>query len=112
MKFIVAEKDGYGTDWAQVRYQSYALGRFDNEETAKDAAVRYISDRNVDNSLTKAEKRSHFECFMVTAKGVLLGIMDGEEWYLLDRKGKPVMDNRYFELEGKTEVAVRPLPGT
>lgn len=110
--YIVAEKDDFGTDWAQVRYDAYALGRFDDENKAKAAASKYITDRNVNNALTIAEKRANFECYMVTDKGIYLGLLDGKDWYLSDRKGKPVTDKKYFELEGKTEVAVRPLPGT
>jgi len=109
--FQVVEKDDYGTDWAAVRYNEKALTRFESEEEAVKAAFEYITDRNCNNALTKAEKRNAVECFMMTKEGCFLGILDKEPWYMLDRHNESV-DAKYYELEGRTQVAVRPLPGT
>ncbi len=108
----IVEKDDFGTDWALVRYQSYALDRFDTEEAAIQKAEEYITDRNCNNALTKSEKFSGSEVFMMTKKGCFLGVLDGEPWYLYDRKKEPVSDTKYFELQGKTQVTVRNVPGT
>ena len=40
-----------------------------------------------------------------------MGVLDKNDWYMLDRHGENVQKN-YYELEGKTEVAVRVMPGT
>ena len=53
MKWTVVEKDDFGTDWHQVRYKAYAMERFDSEEDALEAAKRYLTDVNCNNSLTK-----------------------------------------------------------
>ncbi len=111
-KYQVVEKDDFGTDWAPVRYYDKALTRFETEEEATTAAVDYITDRNCNNALTAAEKRNAVEAFMMTKKGAFLGKLDGKNWYMEDRHKEIVTDKRYFELEGKTEVAVRTLPGT
>jgi len=111
MSFQVVEKDDYGTDWALVRYNEQALERFDSEEEALKTAFDYITDRNCNNVLTKAEKRGATECFMMTKEGCFLGILDNDPWYMLDRNERSV-DEKYYELEGKTQVAIRPVPGT
>jgi hypothetical protein len=122
----VVEKDDFGTDWHQVRYNAYAMKRFDTEVEAIEGAGHYLTDVNCNNSLTAGEKKAGAEAFMlvkredgekVSASGedvtdCFMGILDGEEWYLTDRHGKPVTDPHYFELEGKIQVAVRPVPGT
>lgn len=114
----VVEKDDFGTDWHQVRYQAYAMERFDSQEDALTAAKRYLTDVNCNNSLTKEEKRAGAEAFMImkdandNPTGCFMGVLDGEDWMLTDRQGKAITDKSYFELEGKTEVAVRPVPGT
>ena len=123
--YQVVEKDDYGTDWAPARFGSRALTRFETEEEAEKEAIAYLTDRNCNNALTVDEKRNNIEAFMMTDEGCMLGILDGKSWYLtypkdiLDRdrtvkcaKGTNVMDKAWFELEGKTEVAVRTLPGT
>ena len=128
--FQVVEKDDFGTDWAPVRYNERALTRFETEKEAIDIAVEYVTDRNVNNALTSAEKLANFECFIMTEKGCFLGILDGKPWYLTHPKDVMGKDNngesivKYakgdavtskaddFRLEGKTEVAVRTLPGT
>lgn len=112
MKFQVVEKDDFGTDWALVRYNDKALSRFDTETEATSVASAYITDRNCNNALAKAEKKNAIEVFMMTDKGCYLGVLDGEDWYLTDRHNNVVKDTKYFELEGKTQVAVRPVPGT
>ena len=117
-KYQVIEKGGFGTDWELVRYDAYAMQRFDEEAEAIKAAKQYLTDVNCNNSLTKAEKMTGSEAFMIMKNAAgepescFMGNLDGEDWYLEDRKKKPVTDPRYFELEGKTEVAVRPVPGT
>lgn len=112
MTWQVVEKEDFGTDWHQVRYNAYALKRFDDHDEALEAASKYLTEVNCDNALTKAEKRQGFEAFMMTDKGCFLGILDGQDWYLTDKKGNAVVNKSYFELEGKTEVAVRQLPGS
>lgn len=117
-KFQVVEKDDFGTDWHQVRYNAYAMERFDTEEDAIKAAKQYLTDVNCNNSLTKEEKRAGAEAFMMMkdangeTTGCFMGVLDNEDWLLTDRHGKVVTDSKYFELEGKAEVAVRPVPGT
>lgn len=125
MSWQVVEKDGYGTDWAPVRYTDRALMKFASKDDAMKAATDYLNGRNCDNALTADEKRANIEAFMMTENGCFLGILDGKQWYLTyqkdirDRKtnevyakGSPVKDMKYFELEGKTEVMVRQAPGT
>lgn len=129
MAWQVVEKDSYGTDWAMVRYGANALVRFETEEAAMAEAKKYLTDRNSNNALTKTEKRSNIEAFMMTDEGCLLGVLDGQDWYLdypkdikikdnspdgyhILPKGSNVADEKYYELEGKTVVKVRPVPGT
>ncbi len=118
MKFQIVEKDDYGTDWHTVMYEAVAMGRFDTQEDALKAATGYLTQRNCNNPLTKDEKKNASEVFMMMkdasgeATGCFMGVLDQEDWYLTDRHGKPVTDPRYFELEGKTQVAVRPVRGT
>lgn len=112
MRYQVVEKESFATDWALVRDDTGRASRsFDDYDLAWSAARDYITDRNCNNALAKAEKRAAFECFIKTEKGIFLGILDGEEWYLLDRYGNHV-DEKYFELELKSQVMVRPVPGT
>lgn len=121
----VVEKDGYATDWALVRYNEQALSRFSTKEEAEKAAYAYLTDRNVNNALTKDEKLHNFECFMQTDEGCFLGILDGQPWYLTHpkdvvrkgdvkyAKGEAIKDPTSTHLlEGKTEVSVRVLPGS
>jgi len=129
--FQVVEKDDFGTDWAPVRYNERALTRFETQEEAAKVAAEYITDRNVNNALTAAEKIANFECFMMVANqdgklGCFLGTLDGKPWYLTHPKDvvDGVGNTKYakgdivasktedYRLEGKTEVAVRTLPGT
>lgn len=127
-KFQVVEKTDFGTAWQQVRYEAYAIERFDIEKKALDAAKQYLTDVNCNNALAKEEKLNAAEAFMMTDKGCLLGVLDREDWYMtypkdiskkvngemqvVYQKGAPVKDAKYFMLEGKTEVAVRQVPGT
>lgn len=127
-KFQIVEKDDFGTDWHQVRYDVYAMERFDTEEAAIEAAKKYLTHLNCDNALTAAEKQSGAEAFMLTPDGCFLGVLDGKDWYItypkdiiksvkgemttIHTKGGPIQDAKYFELEGKTQVTVRPMPGT
>lgn len=133
MSWQIIEKGDFGVDWAQVRFsgkQSHLIGtKLESEEVAVKAAVDYITDLNCDNALTPDEKLNNLECFMVTAHGVYLGVLDGDPWYMkypkdivgkledgstgvLHHKGETVQDKSFFLLEGKTEVAVRKIPGT
>jgi hypothetical protein len=130
MKYQVVEKDDFGTDWHQVRYDAYAMQKFDEEADAVAAAIRYLTDVNCNNSLTAGEKKSGAEAFMLvklakdeSGKEVmtastdevtdcLMGVLDGKDWYMTDRHGKSVAERSYYELEGKTQVTVRPVPGT
>lgn len=116
-RYQVVEKDDFGTDWHQVRYGAYAMERFDTVDKALEAATRYLTDVNCNNSLTAAEKMGGSEAFMLMkdgdkVTGCFMGVLDGKDWYLTDRHGKAVTKNSYYELEGKIEVAVRPVPGT
>ena len=123
--YQIVEKDDFGTDWQPVRYEAYAIGRFDTEEAAFDIAVKYLNSINVDNVFTAEEKARNFEAYMVTPEGIFLGVLDGKKWYLkypkdtkdrktgeITPKGGVVKDEKYFELQGKTHVAVMPVRGT
>lgn len=129
MSWQVVEKDAFGTDWALVRYNDRALQRFEDEEKALESAVDYLTNLNVNNALTPTEKLNNIEAFMMTDFGCFLGTLDGEPWYMtypkdvvgkmpdgsngvIHCKGDIVNDKTFFLLEGKTEVAVRKLPGT
>ena len=129
-KFQVVEKEAVGVDWSLVRYQSYALENFKTKEEAETAAIRYLTDLNCNNPLAAAEKQAASEAYMMRDDGCFLGILDGKEWYIcypkdvvgksktsgnvetLYKKGDKVTDTSYFELEGKTQVTVRQVPGT
>ncbi len=127
-KFQLVEKDDFGTDWHQVRYGPYATGRFDTEEDAFKAAIRYLTDVNCNNSLTAAEKKGGAEAFMLTKEGCFMGVLDGKDWYItypkditkqvggimtvVHAKDDPIQDEKWYELEGKIQVTVRPVPGT
>ena len=132
--YQVVEKDDFGTDWHQVRYGAYATGRFDTIDKALEAATRYLTDVNCNNSLTAAEKMGGSEAFMLMkddedkVTGCFMGVLDGKDWYItypkdiskmvkgemqvLHKKGDPIKDEKWYELEGKTQVTVRPVPGT
>lgn len=125
MRFQVVEKDSFGTDWQPVRYYDRALTRFEDEALAAKAAADYVTERNCNNPLTKEAKLDAVEVFMLTKEGVFLGNLDGKPWYMtypkdikdksgevVHAKGDVVQDRKFFALEGKTEVAVRPLPGS
>lgn len=128
MMWQVVEKSDFGTDWQLVRYQTYAMERFDSEAAAVKAAKQYLTSINCENALTAAEKQSGAEAFMMTDDGCFMGVLDAKDWYMcypkdivkrvdgemktVHTKGSPVMDVKYFELEGKTEVAVREVRGT
>lgn len=122
--YQVVEKD-VGSDWQPVRYYDKALTRFETQADAVKAAVDYLTDRNCNNALTADEKLAAAEVFMMTNKGVLLGILDGQEWFMQYPKNGPMKDGQpsymkgenvkelnYFALEGKAQVAVRELPGS
>lgn len=111
-KWQVVEKEDLATDWHIARYNDRVIQRFDDENKAINAAKEYLTSVNCDNSLTRDEKRGSVEAFMMTKQGCYLGVLDGEDWYMLDKNKKPVMDKKYYELHGKTEVAVRVVPGT
>ncbi len=129
MSFQIVEKDDFGTDWAAVRYGNRVLTRFSTKDEAQKEAIAYLTDRNCNNALTADEKRNNIEAFMMTDEGCLLGILDGKTWYLTypkdvigkDGNGNQIVkyakstnvkDKTWFELEGRTEVAIRLLPGT
>ena len=124
MKYQIVEKDTFATDWSLARYNENVLARFDTEEQAMKIAKEYITDRNCNNALTKDEKRANIEAYIMTESGCFLGVLDGKDWYLdyqkdfknrktnvTASKGDIVKDQSYFELEGKTEVKVRAVPG-
>lgn len=110
-RFQVVEKN-VGSDWQQVRYQAYAIKPFDTEEEAMVAAKKYLTSVNMDNALASDEKGKSAEAFMLTADGVYLGELNGQPSYVKDRHKNVVKDRDYWELHGKTEVAVKPIPGT
>ncbi len=138
-RWQVIEKS-VGSDWSLVRNDREVLDRFDSTESAQKAAIKYITDRNCNNALTREEKLRSVECFMIMNDAIFLGILDGEEWYMIypkdiknknvksnDRgvvnnkdeddtivhaKGDRVKDPKFFLLEGKDEVSVRAVPGT
>lgn len=111
MRWQIVEKDDFGTDWSLVRYDDRAVMAFDDNASALKSARHYITNRNCNNALTKEEKRAAVECWMKTSTGIFLGELDGKDWYLLDREGKHV-NEKYYELQGKTQVAVREVPGS
>ena len=101
------------------------MQRFDTEVEAENAAEEYLTDINCNNSLTKDEKMTGSEAFMITDKGCFMGILDGEPWFvtypkdikgkdgaIAHKKGDNVFDTKFFMLEGKMEVSVRTVPGT
>lgn len=110
--FQIVEKDDFGTDWHLIRYDDASVKRFNTEAEANDAAKKYINKAN-DTSLCALDRQSGSECFMATEKGFFLGFQDnGEDWYMIDGKKNITKDRHYHELEGKTEVKVRLIPGT
>jgi len=128
MLWQVIEKDDYGTDWHQARYNDRVIQRFATEQEAINAAKMYLTELNCDNPLTKEEKKAAAEAFMMIDGCVFLGILDDNDWYLtypkdisrrisgemrvVHQKGDIVKEANYYELEGKTQIAVRPVPGT
>jgi hypothetical protein len=125
----VVEREDFGTDWHVVRYDVASMSRFASQEEATKAATKYLTSVNCDNSLTPHDKRNSLEAFMKTPNGIFLGVLDGKDWYLtypkdiagrndqgerttLHNKGEVIKDDKYFELEGKTQVDVRIIPGT
>lgn len=124
--YQVVEKESFGVDWHPVRYHEKSLTRFDKYEDAYSAAKAYITEVNCNNALTKEEKLASVEVFMETQDGIFLGVLDGKPWHMVypkdikarnssdiaHSKGDLVKDKKFFLLEGKTEVAVRVLPGT
>jgi len=110
-RYQIVEKDDYGTDWALVRSNTLKDLSYDTEAEALSAAKQYLTERNCDNALAKSEKLKSSEAFMNTKSGCLLGTLDGSDWYFEDPRGNKV-DTCYYELQGKTEVKVRPVPGT
>lgn len=128
-KWQIVEKDDYGTDWAAVRYEDRAIARFDTKTAAEEETRNYLTKNNCINALTKDEKLNNFEMFFIDDKGVYLGELDGEPWYLTHpkdvmgkvdgemtvkyTKGAIVQDRQAdHRLETKTEVKVRTIPGT
>jgi len=128
-KWQVVEKEANGVDWSAVRYEAYAVGHFNTEQEARVAASKYLTEVNCNNALTVGEKQFAAEAYMATDDGCFLGVLDGTEWYMtypkdvrgkddegnttvLHQKGERVKDTKYFELDGKTEVTVRKVPGT
>ena len=114
--YQVVEKEDFGTDWHQVRYEAYAMGRFDTEEKAIEAAKKYLTHVNCANSLTRDEVKKNAEAFMMIKNAgreeCFMGVLDGDDWYMEDRNKEIVTKRNYFELEGKTEVAVKEVRGT
>lgn len=108
----VVEKEDFATEWHIARYNERAMQRYETEEDAVKAAKQYVHSLNCDNALTQDEQRNNLEAFMMTEDGCFLGTQHGKEWFMNDRKGKPVTERSYHELEGKIEVKVRVLPGT
>ena len=98
------------------------------EKEALDAAKKYLTSVNCTNALTQDEVKRAAEAFMMIKKGdteeCFMGVLDGKDWYMtypkdivknakvVHTKGDPVSDSNYYELEGKTEVAVREVRGT
>lgn len=126
MQWQIVEKEDIGTDWHLVRYPDKYVKKFDNETEAFQSAIKYLTDINCDNALAAGEKRASIEAFMETKDGILLGMLDGELWYLTYQKetvdpknkdvrhakGEKIRDRNYFELRDKSEVSVRPVPGS
>lgn len=111
----VVEKADYATDWSLVRYHAAAASRYDTKEEALSVARDYVTEQNVNNALAAGEKESGAEAFMMTDTGAFLGVLDGKDWYVKDRHGEILTadnKNERYRLEGKTEVAVREVPGT
>ena len=109
----VVEKTDYGTDWHLVKYDLDTLDRLRSKEEGVEAAKKYLTKINCDNALTKEEKRNGIEAFMMLDGKVFLGVLDGSQWYLTDKKTKEVITSqKHFELEGKTQIDVREVRGT
>jgi len=123
-RWHVVEKDGFGTDWHQIRYNNGAMKRFDTKEEALKAAKEYLTEINCNNALTKEEKQGGSEAYMMLDDGAFLGVLDGINWYMkypkdvvrksevIHQKNSNVKDSKWFELDGKTEVTVKEMPGT
>lgn len=111
MRYQVMEKEAFGTDWSLVRYGDQSTQTFNSEDEAVEAAAHYLTEVNVNNALTVDEKKANVEAFMVTPDGCLLGVLDGERWFMTNARGDRV-DRSAYELDQKTEVAVRPVPGS
>jgi len=105
------EKEAFGTDWALVRYNDQSIKTFEDAEEATKAAISYLNNVNVENALTVDEKLVNVEAFMETDDGCLLGVLDGKNWYMTSPKGDRLKRDCY-QLDGKTEVKVRQVPGT
>lgn len=105
MRWQVIEKS-VGSDWSLVRNDREVLDRFNTEESAKAAAIKYINGRNCENALTKDEKKYNFECYMQMNGAIFLGVLDGEEWYLTypkDVRNKNVRTNDRILVNGKDD---------
>ena len=54
--FQVVEKTANGVDWELVRYSAYPMDNFDTREKALEAVSKYLTEVNVNNSLTADSK--------------------------------------------------------
>ena len=123
-KYQVVERDDYGMSWAAVRYNNQSAQHYNSEAEGIKVAIDCVTDRNCNNALAREEKLNAIEAFMMRPDGVFLGVLDGKDWYLTYQKsiklasgataekGDIVQDPKWYQLEGKTEIAVRIVPGT
>lgn len=110
--YQVVEKDDFGTDWHVVRYDNAATMRYDTEADALKAAKEYVHRTN-DTVLCSSDRQSGAEAFLVMGDGFFLGFADdGKDWFAKDGRGVILKDATSHLLEGKTQVTVRPVPGT
>lgn len=115
--YQIVEKDDFGTDWHAVRYDNAAIKRYATEEEALEDAKKYVHKIN-DSVLCSSDRQSGAEAFLTVKEGFFLGFKDSkkgapqEDWLMVDGRKNVVTNRKYPDLEGKTEVTVRPIPGT
>lgn len=128
MKWEVVEKGNFGLAWSPIRYGAYSVPQFTTKEEALKVAQEFLTKNNCDNPLTKDEKFSNARYYMMTDTGCYLGILDGVDWYatypkeitsnkdgvlkVIHNKGDVIKDQKWYELENKSVVTVREVPGT
>ena len=124
--YQIVERDSPSADWKLAQILN-ASTRFETKDEAIEAAKDYITKTNMNNPITAGEKEKTSSLFMIDKIGCFLGNLDGADYYMKYKKdernqqdrtkvlhgeGEIVKDTTYFELERKSEVSVREVPGT